>query len=58
MQDDSSVYIINKINLPEKEAKILKCENEENAEDSNSILNSQFQHAFQVTKKYKVILLI
>ncbi|XP_067207105.1 U3 small nucleolar RNA-associated protein 4 homolog isoform X2 [Linepithema humile] len=54
MQDDSSVYIINKINdLPEKEAKILKRENGENTEDSNSILSSQFQHAFQVTKKYK-----
>lgn len=59
MQDDSSVYIINKINdLPEKEAKIPKRENGENLEDSNSILSSQFQHTFQVTKKYKVILMI
>ncbi|XP_011263499.1 U3 small nucleolar RNA-associated protein 4 homolog [Camponotus floridanus] len=54
MQDDSSVYVINKNSeLPEKEAKIPKRENGENTEDSNSISSSQSQHAFQVAKKYK-----
>lgn len=57
MQDDSSVYVINKNSeFPEKEAKIPKRENGENTEDSNSISSSQSQHAFQVAKKYKVIL--
>ncbi|KMR04269.1 cirhin-like protein [Lasius niger] len=57
MQDDSSVYVINKNSeLPEKEAKIPKRENGENTEDSNSISSSQSQHAFQVVKKYKVVL--
>jgi len=59
MQDDSSVYIINKNSeLSDKETKILKRENGESAEDSNSISSSQSQHTFQVVKKYKVILLI
>jgi len=59
MQDDSSVYIINKNSeLPEKETKIPKRENGESAEDSNSISSSQSQHTFQIIKKYKVILLI
>ncbi|XP_029672034.1 U3 small nucleolar RNA-associated protein 4 homolog isoform X2 [Formica exsecta] len=54
MQDDSSVYVINKNSeLPEKEAKIPKRENGESTEDSNSISSSHFQHAFQVAKKYK-----
>lgn len=57
MQDDSSVYVINKNSeLPEKEAKIPKRENGESTEDSNSISSSHFQHAFQVAKKYKVML--
>lgn len=54
MQDDSSVYIINKSSeLSEKEIKIPKRENGESAEDSNSISSSQSQHMFQVVKKYK-----
>ncbi|KZC09523.1 PREDICTED: cirhin [Dufourea novaeangliae] len=54
MHDDSTVYVINKSNeLPEKEAKIPKRENGEITEDSNSILSSQSQQAFQVLKKYK-----
>ncbi|XP_077273019.1 UTP4 small subunit processome component l(3)72Dn [Temnothorax americanus] len=56
MQDDSSVYIINKNSeLLDKEAKIPKRENGENADDSNSISSSQHssQHTFQVAKKYK-----
>jgi len=59
MQDDLSVYIINKSSeLSEKEVKIFKRENGESAEDSNSISSSQSQHTFQVAKKYKVIFLI
>lgn len=58
MQDDSSIYIINKNSEPsEKETKIPRRENGESAEDSNSISSSQSQHTFQVIKKYKVILL-
>lgn len=58
MQDDSSVYIINKNSeLSEREAKNLKRENGESVEDSNSISSSQSQHTFQVAKKYKVILI-
>ncbi|XP_011647712.1 U3 small nucleolar RNA-associated protein 4 homolog [Pogonomyrmex barbatus] len=55
MQDDSSMYVINKNSeLPEaKEAKIPKRENGESAEDSNSVCSSQSQYAFQVAKKYK-----
>lgn len=55
MQDDTSVYIINKNSeLSEKETKIFKRENGESAaEDSNSISSSQSQHTFQVAKKYK-----
>ncbi|XP_072754367.1 U3 small nucleolar RNA-associated protein 4 homolog [Anoplolepis gracilipes] len=54
MQDDSSVYIINKNSeLTEKEAKIPKRENGDSTEDSNSISSSQSQYAFQVAKKYK-----
>lgn len=54
MQDDSSVYVINKNSeLPEREAKIPKRENGEITEDSNSISSSQSHHAFQVVKKYK-----
>lgn len=59
MQDDSSVYVINKnseLSPPEKEAKISKRESGEGTEDSNSISSSQSQHAFQIAKKYKVIL--
>lgn len=57
MQDDLSVYVINKNGeLPEKEAKIPKLENGENAEDSNSISSSHSQHLFQIAKKYKVML--
>lgn len=56
MHDDSTVYIINKANeLPEKEAKIPKCENGDITEDSSSALSLQSQHAFKVAKKYKVI---
>lgn len=57
MQDDSSVYVINKNNneLLEKEAKVPKRENGENTEDSNSLSSSQTQHAFRVAKKYKVM---
>lgn len=56
MQDDSSVYIINKNSeLLDRETKISKRENGESAEDSNSISSSQSQHTFQVAKKYKVI---
>ncbi|XP_012526821.1 U3 small nucleolar RNA-associated protein 4 homolog [Monomorium pharaonis] len=59
MQDDSSVYVINKTSeLPEKETKLLKRENGESAEDSNSISSSQFQHTFQVVKKYKHLVYI
>jgi len=59
MQDDSSVYIINKNSeLSDRDTKIPKRENGESAEDSNSISSSQSQHTFQVVKKYKVILLI
>ncbi|XP_043677473.1 U3 small nucleolar RNA-associated protein 4 homolog [Vespula pensylvanica] len=54
MHDDSTVYIINKANeLPEKEAKIPKCENGDITEDSSSALSLQSQHAFKVAKKYK-----
>lgn len=54
MHDDSTVYVINKKNeLPEKEAKIPRRENGDITEDSNSVLSSQSQHAFQVLKKYK-----
>ncbi|KAG5315019.1 UTP4 protein, partial [Acromyrmex insinuator] len=54
MQDDLSVYIINKSSeLSEKEVKIFKRENGESAEDSNSISSSQSQYTFQVAKKYK-----
>lgn len=57
MQDDSTVYIVNKSNdLLERETKIPRRENGENTEDSNSISSSQSsQHIFQVTKKYKVV---
>ena len=54
MHDDSTVYVINKSNeLPEKEAKIPRRENGDFTEDSNSVLSSQSQQAFQVLKKYK-----
>lgn len=57
MQDDSSVYVINKNSeLSERETKISKRENGESAEDSNSLSSSQSQHTFQVTKKYKVMI--
>jgi hypothetical protein len=54
MQDDSSIYIINKVGqLPEEKlAKIAKRENGSSTEDSNSISNSQY--TFKVVKKYKV----
>lgn len=59
MQDDSSVYVINKNSeLLDKEAKIPKRENGESAEDSNSISSLQSQHTFQIAKKYKVIEII
>ncbi|KAH0944496.1 hypothetical protein HN011_006026 [Eciton burchellii] len=53
MQDDSSIYIINKVGqLPEEKlAKIAKRENGSSTEDSNSISNSQY--TFKVVKKYK-----
>ncbi|EZA58210.1 U3 small nucleolar RNA-associated protein 4 homolog isoform X1 [Ooceraea biroi] len=54
MQDDSSVYVINKVGeLSERAAKLSRRENGESAEDSNSVSSSQYQHAFQVAKKYK-----
>lgn len=57
MHDDSTVYVIDKLNeFSEKEAKILKRENGDNTEDNNSVINSQ--QVFQVLKKYKVILFI
>lgn len=56
MQDDSSVYVINKNSeLLDKEAKIPKRENGESTEDSNSTSSLQSQHTFQIAKKYKVI---
>lgn len=59
MQDDSSIYVINKTGeVPEKEAKIPKRENGEVTEDSNSLSSSQSQFAFQIVKKYKVKLSI
>ncbi|XP_014474732.1 PREDICTED: cirhin [Dinoponera quadriceps] len=58
MQDDSGMYVINKNSEspPEKERKkILRRENGECTEDSNSMSMSswQVQHAFRVIKKYK-----
>ncbi|KAL0124623.1 hypothetical protein PUN28_006462 [Cardiocondyla obscurior] len=54
LQDDSSIYIINKNGeLLDKEVKVPKRENGECIEDSNSISSSQSQHTFQVAKKYK-----
>lgn len=56
MHDDSTVYVINKLNeLPEKQVKIPRRENGEFTEDSSSGLSSQSQQAFQVLKKYKVM---
>lgn len=56
MQDDSGVYVIDKNSeLPERETKIPRRENVENTEDSNTFSSSQNQHAFRVTKKYKVM---
>lgn len=54
MQDDSSVYVINKNSEPVKDAKMMKGENGECTEDSNSLSSWQAQHAFRVVKKYKV----
>lgn len=57
MHDDSTVYVIDKLNeFSEKESKILKRENDDTTEDNNSVINSQ--QVFQVLKKYKVILFI
>lgn len=59
MHDDSTVYIIDKLNeFSEKETKILKRENGDLNEDSNSFISWQSQQVFQVLKKYKVILII
>jgi len=60
MQDDSSIYIINKVGqLPEEKlAKIAKRENGSSAEDSNSISNSNSHYKFKIVKKYKVISLL
>lgn len=59
MHDDSTVYIIDKLNeFSERETKILKRENGDLNEDSNSFISWQSQQVFQVLKKYKVILII
>ncbi|CAD1474178.1 unnamed protein product, partial [Heterotrigona itama] len=53
MHDDSTVYVIDKLNeLSEKEIKIPKRENGD-VDDSNSVMSSQSQQVFQVLKKYK-----
>ena len=54
MHDDSTVYVIDKLNeFSEKEMKIPKRENGD-VDDNNSVMNSQSQQVFQVLKKYKV----
>ena len=54
MHDDSTVYVIDKLNeFSEKEIKIPKRENGD-VDDSNSAMSSQSQQVFQVLKKYKV----
>ncbi|XP_003698089.1 U3 small nucleolar RNA-associated protein 4 homolog [Apis florea] len=54
MHDDSTVYIIDKLNeFSERETKILKRENGDLNEDSNSFISWQSQQVFQVLKKYK-----
>lgn len=55
MHDDSTVYVIDKLNdFLEKDTKIVKRENGDMTEDNFS-LSSHFQPTFQVLKKYKVI---